>query len=322
MPNTTTAQIAAGANFYDRRLLQRAKPYLIHTMFGQVKDIPANAGESTKFRRYGVLAAALTALTEGVTPPGSQLAVSDITVTPAQYGDYIVLTDRLLFTTLDPVLTETAEILGDQAGLTLDVITRDILAAGTTVYYGGDATSRVTVDATDLISSGNAIARALKGLKNQKARPITQMVQAGTGVGTVPIQSAFVAFNHVNTTQDLETISGFVRIEQYPQGRSLLSESEVGYFKRTRFIETTEGKVFTGAGALGIDVYATIIVAQNAYGITRIGGQALRNIVKGLGTAGTADPLDQRATSGWKATFAAVRLNDAWMARIEHSVSA
>ena len=71
-----------------------------------------------------------------------------------------------------------------------------------------------------------------------------------------------------------------------------------------------------------IDVYATIIFGSDAYGTTRISGEAMKNIVKPLGSAGTADPLDQRATSGWKATFVAKILNDAFLVRIEHAVSA
>ena len=43
------------------------------------------------------------------------------------------------------------------------------------------------------------------------------------------------------------------------------------------------------------------------------------NIVKPLGSAGSSDPLDQRETSGWKASLTAVILNDAFMVRIEHA---
>jgi len=42
----------------------------------------------------------------------------------------------------------------------------------------------------------------------------------------------------------------------------------------------------------------------------------VKNIIKPLGSAGTADPLNQRATSGWKATFVAKILNNAFMTRI------
>ena len=71
------------------------------------------------------------------------------------------------------------------------------------------------------------------------------------------------------------------------------------------------------AGLGGRDVYATLVIADNAYGTTELSGGGLQHIVKQLGSAGTADPLNQRATVGWKATKAAARLVEAFMIRIE-----
>ena len=71
------------------------------------------------------------------------------------------------------------------------------------------------------------------------------------------------------------------------------------------------------AGAMGRDIYATIVFGENAYGTTEITGGGLELIVKQLGSAGTSDPLNQRATVGWKATKVTVRLVEAFMVRIE-----
>ena len=71
------------------------------------------------------------------------------------------------------------------------------------------------------------------------------------------------------------------------------------------------------AGAEGRDVYATLILGADAYGVTQLEEGGLKHIAKQLGSAGTADPLDQRATCGWKATHAAVRLCENYMVRIE-----
>lgn len=71
------------------------------------------------------------------------------------------------------------------------------------------------------------------------------------------------------------------------------------------------------AGAKGRDVYATLILGADAYGVTQLADGGLKHIAKQLGSAGTADPLDQRATCGWKATHAAVRLCENYMVRIE-----
>ncbi len=84
-------------------------------------------------------------------------------------------------------------------------------------------------------------------------------------------------------------------------------------------ISATAGDiVYPGeAGAKGRDVYATIVLGENAYGVTEIKGGGLEHIVKQLGSAGTSDPLNQRATSGWKATRVAKRLVEEYMVRIE-----
>ena len=76
------------------------------------------------------------------------------------------------------------------------------------------------------------------------------------------------------------------------------------------------------AGAEGVDVYATLVFGENAYGTTALANGGLEHIVKQLGSAGSSDPLNQRATVGWKATKVTVRLVEAFMIRIETAASA
>lgn len=320
MANTSRAVISReNTEFYDRTLLYRAVAYFVHTKFAQVRDIPRNGGTNTiKFRRYGNLSAATTALTEGVTPAGSSLSVTDITATVAQYGDYITITDVVDYESKDPVLTEAAEILGDQMGDTLDQLTRDVLAAGTVVTYVGQST-RSAITTTDLITA-TEVRKAVRTLKNAKARRVTKMINSSTGIATEPVSAAYIGICHPDTTYDLQDETGWVPVEKYSSTMQVM-ENEVGKLSDVRFIETTNAKVFSGAGVGSIDVYATIIMGMDAYGITRISGEAMKNIIKPLGSAGSADPLDQRATSGWKATFVAKILNDAFMVRLEHAVS-
>ena len=86
----------------------------------------------------------------------------------------------------------------------------------------------------------------------------------------------------------------------------------------TDIVTTASDMLYPGeAGLAGRDVYATLVLGDNAYGTTELTGGGLQHIVKQLGSAGTADPLNQRATVGWKATKAAARLVEAFMIRIE-----
>lgn len=319
MGNTTTVEVPQAINyFYDRALLRKAVPLFVHLKWAQVRDIPKNAGDSIKFRRYSLLTPATTPLTEGVTPVGSQLSITDVLATVEQYGDYVTLTDKLVFTTLDPVLTETAEVLGIQYQQTIERVCRDIMAAGTTIQYASTAGSRITITAAMKITKAE-IQEAVRTLKTGLARKITSQIDFSTGFNSSPIATCYIGICSPSTTYDLKNIPGFVRVEEYGQKKAI--EGEVGALDEVRFVETTEAKVFTGLGAGGIDVHGTLILGADAYGITRISGEAVRNIIKPLGSAGAADPLNQRQTSGWKATFVAKILNEAWMLRLEHAVS-
>ncbi len=321
MSDTTRTEIPAEVNnFYDRTLLVKAVPAFLHNRFAQIRDIPANSGTDTvKFRRYGLLTAQTTALSEGVTPTGKALSITDITAVVLYYGDYVTLTDKVLTETYDPILTETADILGEQVGDSLDLLCRDVVAATTTKQYASTATSTATVTSAMKINRAE-VKEAVRTLKIAKAKPITSMVNPSTGYNTTPLNRAFVGIVHPSTTFDLDDATGWIPVEKYPNKSDVMSD-EVGSLAGVRFIESTNAKVRSAGGSGSIDVYSTLIIAANAYAQTRISGMALKNIVKPLGSAGTADPLDQRTTSGWKLTYVAKILNDGFLVDVQHAVS-
>lgn len=219
---------------------------------------------------------------------------------------------------MDPILRETADLLGIQYRKTLDELCRDILVAGTTIQYPSTAAARTDITSAMKITA-DEIREAVKTLKTAEAEKITEMINPGDGFNTSPVDEAYIGIVHPGTTYDLKQIPGFIRVEEYGQKKAL--PGEIGSLDEVRFIETTQAKVFTAGGAGGIDVYGTIILGMDAYGITRISGEAIQNIIKLLGSGGSADPLNQRQTSGWKATYAAKILNEAFMLRLEHAVS-
>lgn len=321
MADTTTSVITHGQNnFYDRSMLEAAKPLLIHTNWAQVKDIPRNNTNVIKFRRYELLTANTTALSEGVTPAGTALSITDVSATCLQYGDYITVTDVLSFTTLDPVLSQASDVLGQQAGNSLDQVCRDVIIAGTTIQYASTAVSRVTVSASMKLTR-DEIREAVRTLKGNNASKVTRMINAATGFGTAPLNACYIAICSPSTTFDLKNEAGWTPVEEYAS-QSGVMEGEVGKMDEVRFVETTNAKVFTAGGAGSIDVHATLIMGQNYYGISRISGEAMKNIVKPFTSGGTADPLEQRSTSGWKAMFVTERLNENLAVRIEHAVTA
>lgn len=319
MNPTTTADIVAVNSFYNRDLLYRAQANLVHTKFAQTKNIPQNNSSTIVFRRYANFPAATTPLIEGVTPVGRKLSAVNVTGTVQQYGDYVTLTDKLTMTTEDPIRLEMNGILGYQAGLTLDTLTRDVLSGGTNVIYSGSGnTSTGDIAAGDVVTLANVQAAVLD-LKNSNTLMMTSFVDPSTGISTVPLPPCYIGINHVNQTPTFRAMTGFVKVELYSNGQGRMV-GEYGKIEEVRLIETTNAKVFLGAGTGGIDVYSTIIMGQHAYATSAISGMALQNIVKPLGSAGSADPLDQRETSGWKASFTAIILNDDFLIRIESAL--
>jgi len=319
MADTTRTQIPVEVNnFYDRSLLERAVPAFVHNRFAQVRDIPKNSGTNViKFRRYGSLTANTTALSEGVTPAGTALSVTDVTATALQYGDYVTLTDKVLMETYDPILTETSEILGEQAGDSLDQLCRNVQVAGASEQFASTATSIAEVGAAMKMNRAEA-KEAVRTLKNNNAKVVTSMINPSTGYNTTPIDRAFIGIVHPYTTYDLDDATGWIPVEKYAN-KSDVMPNEVGSLGGIRFIESTNA--YTTGGTLVTTVYGTLVFGQNAYAQTRISGESLKNIVKPLGSAGTADPLDQRTTSGWKATYVARVLNANFIIVIYHAVS-
>ena len=92
-----------------------------------------------------------------------------------------------------------------------------------------------------------------------------------------------------------------------------------GYLTVTGSIPSTvrSGSVITGSG---LDVYSTLILGADAYGVVDLEGENLQTIIKQLGSAGSSDPLDQRATAGWKAMHTAAIITPEYMCRIESVV--
>lgn len=322
MSDTTTSVVthAVSGYYYNRSMLKAARPLLLHTNWAQVKDIPRNNTNVVKFRRYELLTANTTPLSEGVTPSGTALSITDVSATCLQYGDYITVTDVLSFTTMDPVLSEAADILGQQAGNSLDQVCRDVMVAGTTIQYASTASSRETVSASMKITR-DEIKEAVRTLKNNNAAKMTRMINPSTGFNTTALNACYIGICSPSTTFDLKEVAGWTPVEEYASQAGVM-EGEVGKVDEVRFVETSNAKVFSASGAGSIDVHGTLILAQNYYGITRISGEAMKNIVKSFRDGGTADPLEQRSTSGWKAMFVAERLNENFCVRLEHAVSA
>lgn len=294
---------AENKTFYDMTLLDEAQAALVHDQFAQKRPIPKNGGKTIEFRKFASLPKATTPLTEGVTPDGKSLNVTAITATVAQYGDYITQSDVLELTSIDNTIVEATKILGRQAGLTLDTITRNVLQSGTNVTYcpksSGDAvTSRAGLDATCQLT----------------VKVVQQVVAKLKGQNAPTINGKYVGIIHPYVAYSLMRDPEWIDAHKYAQPDNLFT-GEIGEIAGVRFVETTEAKVYQGG------VFGTLIMGANAYGVTEITGGGLQTIIKQKGSAGTADPLDQRSSIGWKAIKTAELLIPNYLVRVESKVA-
>ena len=294
---------AENKTFYDMTLLDEAQAALVHDQFAQKRPIPMNGGKTIEFRKFASLPKATTPLTEGVTPDGKSLNVTAVTATVAQYGDYITQSDVLELTSIDNTIVEATKILGRQAGLTLDTVTRNVLQCGTNVTdcpksSGEEVTSRAGLDATCKVT----------------VKVVQQVVAKLKGQNAPTINGKYVAIIHPYVAYSLMRDPEWIDAHKYAQPDNLFT-GEIGEIAGVRFVETTEAKVYQGG------VFGTLIMGANAYGVTEITGGGLQTIIKQKGSAGTADPLDQRSSIGWKAIKTAELLIPNYLVRVESKVA-
>lgn len=304
---TTSSALSAGMQtYYNRELLRTFEPNLVHLQFGDEHRMPPHSGLVMNMRKLIPLETNTKALSEGDPGESVMLAETEVTVQLQQYGEYARCTDKLDLTHLDMDIMRRTKLFGDAGARSIDAVVREELAKCANVIYAGGKASRAELTAADKLTS-RELRKAVKTLKKNHAQTF---------------DGYFVAIIGPDTMYDLQEDEAFVKVSQY-QDKENIYTGEVGRLFGVRLVETTEAKIFEGAGASGADVASVIVLGQYAYGVTSLKGAKPRVIVKPAGSAGTADPLDQISTVGWKMDgFGAKLLQPEYAVRIEYGFSA
>lgn len=303
---------AEDKTFYERTLLQRLLPSLMFYNDAEKKKLPKNSGTTMNFRKFDSLTAPSSSLTEGVTPDGNNLTVSTIAAKIAQEGDFVQITDLIQMTGIDPVLTETSELLGEEAGLVVDTRIQTAISKGTNVYFAGGATTRAGLEsATTKNLTGDDIKKLVRKLKNANAKRFSD------------------GFYHMivdpDIAYDLMSDSAWVDVSKYARPEQMV-KGELGKMHGMKFYETTNLNVVDSSDTAQskISVHQAYAYGKGAYSCVNLenGAGKPEIIVKPNGSAGTSDPLNQRATAGWKSAFTAVITQPLALVRVETGVKA
>lgn len=218
--------------------------------------------------------------------------------------DFMEFSDLVDVTVVDPILKEYTVEQARSARETMDILVREELHGGSNVHYAGGKTSRATVAAGDKPTI-DGLRKIVLAMKKAHVKP-------AVGGKYVVLVTPEVVF-------DLLDDPKFEKAYEIGQNNTPFIKGEIADIYGMKFVEVLNAKVFEGEGADDIDVHSTLVLGEKSYGITKISGNGnVQTIIKTLGSAGTADPLNQRQSIGWKVNaFAVKRLYEEAIARYE-----
>jgi len=248
---------------------------------------------------------ATSTLTEGITPTESAFTFSQINVTMTQYGVHSKLTDVALKDSPIDLLSNASFELGRVLAENVDQVIQTELLTGTNVIYGGAVTARASLTATD-VATGAKLSAITANLRTNAAPTF---------------DGAYVMVAHPHVISDLLTETGngsFFEVNKYDNATKIFN-GEIGRLYGIRVVESPNVGILADAGSGAVDVYPSFVIGRDAYAVVR--SQNMTTEIKPLGSAGTADPLNQRASVGMKIRFGTQLLKEEALYRLETASS-
>jgi N4-gp56 family major capsid protein len=289
--------------YYDKKLLKRAEKELVYKQLGRVGTIPKNEGKTVYWTRYTNMPVAST-ITEGVDPTARGVSAVTVSATLSTYGDLTQVTDVLSMTAFDNVISSAVELLGYQAGLTVDSVVRDIAAATTSVKYASGVANRTSIAASNVMTIAD-VRKAVRTLRNNNAAPHSKAM------------GKYVAVIHPDVEYDLQGDTAWVNAAIYTdKGIDRVFNGETGEMYGVKFLRSANAPVLTNSGSAGTEVYQSLFFGEEAFGVSDL--QDVRTIVQ---NPSKNSALELYADVGWKAYFASAILNDNFMVSVESAAS-
>lgn len=128
--------------------------------------------------------------------------------------------------------------------------------------------------------------------------------------------------NRMDTVADMfgdgDLLDAFQFAGDRGQGNPVFT-GDLGTYLGVRFVESTNAQIWSSAGLSGADVYATLVIGANAYGITELDAHSAKTYFVPPG--GHTDPLEQSWRNGWKAAHVCKILDQNNIVRVEHNTS-
>lgn len=315
----------ANHEFYVRDFIEIANPILLFDMFGTPRDIPNNSSNVIKFNKVLKLSTLEDSpLSEGVTPVEQQAQMVRLSKAIDQYGGFMTTTDRLQNESINGLTAEFNEIIAEQGGETMNKVTRDDLLGSTNIRYAGGVADRDSITSSTMPFGDFDF--MFQAFKLEHVKVPRNATGGSENLGTLPQRRQYPCIFPVESQGLIEALDDgndqkYVSAERYMTQKALWPDEE-GSFKHFAFLTNTEVKVVSNAAGTPQDIALGLIFGQKAYHTTKVGAGDVQIFIKPLGSGGTNDPLDQRATIGWKALKGAVIVQPTYMFQYEFSLGA
>jgi N4-gp56 family major capsid protein len=268
-------------------------------------------GVDVKFTIFNELAPATSALGETTDVTPVTIDDSQVTVTLNEYGNAVQTSAKLRATAFMAVNPVVANVLGFNAGISIDSIARNAAQAGTNVRYSGGDGDRNDVDVADTLV-GNDVRRAVAELRS---------------ANVATYNGLYKGIIHPDVSYDFRGATGGTNwsdpaVYSDPSG---IYNGVIGSFQGVQFMESPRAPLFANAGN-GLDGTGTIDV----YGTLIMGRQAL---AKAYSTGGgysanpsmvdvpVTDALRRFEGMGWKHLVGYKVFREAAIRRIESASS-
>jgi N4-gp56 family major capsid protein len=237
---TLTTQLANATidRWMDTQLLAVAEKHVVLYNLGKRRPVPKGESKTVSFTRFERLTLPAAPLVEGVTPNATQMSTTRVTCMLEQWGAFVTLTDVAEMTVRYEPLQRAIELLGYQAAETLDREVLRQLLSGTNVFFGGSATSRAGLTATD-VPTTTLLRKVRASLKNAGAPFYDGRYYAGVAD----------PFNMM----DLMADATFVQAATY-QDKGVLTSGEMGVWMGIRWNESNVLPVVTANAAVDATV--------------------------------------------------------------------
>jgi N4-gp56 family major capsid protein len=257
---------AAIQTIWSKEILFQAMPILRFEQFAVKKtELGVQPGLTINFMRYNNLGEAAQ-LVEGVRMQTNALSASQFSITVAEHGYAVAVSELLLNASFDDVMASASRLLGRNMALYLDASARNTLLGASSVIYGASvdtAGARTKISPYD--PGTPATSRVTLSNHYLHVSTIKDGVETLATKNVPRLGETYVAFVHPHQSRRLRDNPEFIEVSKYAApGNFMLGE--IGRLYDVVFIETTQVTKLTGAGAAGSDVYQGIMVGDNSFG--------------------------------------------------------